>query len=133
MDSSAQTEIEDIGCVIRTRLNCYAIENILLANECLETHGYSPEEFCVKIQQWAELNPEHQTTEELTSLRENFDQRRTTKIKDLRNIILALLGTSKPWEVLVGQLIVNNIAAKSTDANSLHTYLGEKVNDKLFS
>jgi ABC-type branched-subunit amino acid transport system ATPase component len=133
LDSSAQTDIEDIGCVIRTRLNCYAIENILLTNECLETHGYSPENFCAKIQQWAELNPEHQTTAELNSLRETFDQRRTTKIKDLRNIILALLGTSKPWEVLVGQLIVNNIGKQSTTADSLYTYLGEKVNDRLFS
>lgn len=133
LDDSQQADIEDIGCVTRTRLNCYAIENILLTNECLGEHGYSAEEFCSKIKQWAELNPDHQTTEAINSLHDNFNQRRTTKIKDLRNIILALLGTSKPWEVLVGQLIVNNLANKNTDEDSLHTYLGTKVIDSLFS
>lgn len=133
LDDSEQADIDDIGCVTRTRLNCYAIENLLLTNECLEAHGYSQEEFCAKMKQWANLNPDHQTTEALNSLLENFAHRRTIKIKDLRNIILALLGTSKPWEVLVGQLIVNNSKKASDDANSLHTYLGGKVVEKLFS
>lgn len=133
LDDSAQADIEDIGCVTRTRLNCYAIENLLLTNECLNTYGYNTEEFRSKINQWAELNPDHKTTGALNLLRENFNLRRTTKIKDLRNIILALLGTSKPWEVLVGQIVVNNLANNSSDADSLHTYLGEKVIDRLLS
>jgi ABC-type branched-subunit amino acid transport system ATPase component len=131
LDDSSQANIDDIGCVIRTRLNCYAIENLLLSNESLQTHGYSNEEFCSKMKQWEELNPKHQTTEALKTLRENFGQRRTTKIKDLRNIVLALLGTSKPWEVLVGQLIVSNLANTSNDPDSLHSYLGGKVVAKL--
>ncbi len=88
LDDSVQADIDDMGCVIRTRLNCYAIENILLTNECLEAHGCNPEELCMKIDQWIGLNPEHQTTKALISLRNNFEQRRVTKIKDLRNIIL---------------------------------------------
>lgn len=133
LDDSTHSDLDDIGCVTRTRLNCYAIENILLTNECLNMHGYNPEDFCSKIDQWLNLNPEHQTTASLTLLRENFDHRRTTKIKDLRNIILALLGTSKPWEVLVGQIIVNKLDNNSSDVDSLKTYLGEKVIDRLFS
>jgi ABC-type branched-subunit amino acid transport system ATPase component len=133
LDDSIQTEIDDLVYVTRTRLNCYSIENLLLTNECLNTHGYSPEEFCSKMKQWAELNSEHQTTKALNSLCENFEQRRTTKIKELRNIVIALLGTSKPWEVLVSQLIVNNLASTSSDADSLHTYLGRKVIGKLLS
>lgn len=133
LDNSEWADIDDIGHVTRTRLNCYAIENVLLTNECLELHGYSPDEFLRKISQWIELNPEHKTTNSLISLRDDFGSRRTIKIKDLRNLILAILGSSKPWEVLVGQIIVNNIANNNEDHNSLHTYLGNKVIEKLLS
>ncbi|MBW4935930.1 ATP-dependent nuclease [Marinobacter sp. F4206] len=133
LDDSSQSDINDIGFVRRTRLNCYAIENILLTNECLLKHGYNPEDFCLKIGQWVDLNPEHQTTKTLINLRDNFDQRRTRKIKDVRNVILALLGTAKPWEVLVGQLIATELQASGTDENSLRTYLGDKVVETLFS
>lgn len=132
LDDSAQADIDDIGCVRRTRLNCYAIENILLTTECLSLHNYTTETFCEKIGQWIEVNPTHQTTKALIALRDGFDERRTTKIKDLRNIILALLGTSKPWEVLVGQIIVNGLGKEESDPHSMHNYLGRSVLAKLF-
>jgi energy-coupling factor transporter ATP-binding protein EcfA2 len=131
LDDAENPEIEDIGCVARSRLNCYAIENLLLTNECLAQFDEKPKSFQKKLRKWAEENPKHQTTEALLALVENFDERRTQKIKDIRNVITALLGTSKPWEVLVGQLIAQNIDNKSDDANSLHTYLGHSVMDKL--
>ncbi|EKO3957615.1 ATP-dependent endonuclease [Vibrio fluvialis] len=133
LDDSAQAEIDDIGCVTRTRLNCYAIENLILTKESLEIHGFNEDDFVGKMGQWAKINTTHQTTEELKELIDNFDQRRTKKIKNLRNIILALLGTTKPWEVLVGQLIVDKVGSRSTDPHSLNTYLGEKVIGELFS
>lgn len=133
LDDSAQSDIDDVGFVCRVRLNCYAIENIILTNECFSKHGYSPDEFNSKMSQWIELNPEHQTTKALINLRDNFSRRRTTKIKEIRNVILALLGTAKPWEVLVGQLIVSELPNSTTDENSLRTYLGEKVVKNLFS
>lgn len=130
LDNSAQADINDIGCVKRARLNCYAIENLLLTTECLRIHNYTSAEFCQKITQWVELNSTHQTTGALIALRDNFEERRTKKIKDLRNVILALLGTSKPWEVLVGQMIVNNRVVND-DPHSLNTYLGIGVINKL--
>lgn len=133
LDDAEQADIDDIGFVSRTRLNCYAIENLLLTNECLSEHGYTADKFCEKIDQWTQINPEHQTTESLISLKDNFAQRRTIKIKELRNIILALLGTTKPWEVLVGQLIVSKLPTSDNDENSLRTYLGENVVERLFS
>ncbi|MEJ1338683.1 MAG: AAA family ATPase [Candidatus Sedimenticola sp. (ex Thyasira tokunagai)] len=133
LDDAERADINDIGFVNRTRLNCYAIENLLLTNECLSEHGYTADQFCAKIDQWVKMNPEHQTTESLIALKDNFAQRRTTKIKELRNVVLALLGSTKPWEVLVGQLIVNKLPASDADENSLRTYLGEKVIEKLFS
>jgi len=132
LDDAEQPDIEDMGCVSRTRLNCYAIENILLTNECLSQFDFTAEQFREKLVQWVDLNPTHQTAESIGALCENFDARRTVKIKDLRNVLLALLGTEKPWEVLVGQLIVNSIGNESADQNSLHTYLGDSVVNTLF-
>ncbi|MFM1704797.1 ATP-dependent nuclease [Aeromonas salmonicida] len=131
LDDSKQAEIDDIGCVKRTRLNCYAIENFLLTSNCLQLHNFTNDDFCMKVGQWIEINPEHPTTKSLMKLRDNFDNRRTMKIKNLRNIILALLGTSKPWEVLVGQLIADNYTHGIDDPHSVHTYLGENVINKL--
>lgn len=127
LDGSPQADINDIGCVIRSRLNCYAIENILLTNECLTRHKFSTRSFCKELDQWAESHPNHETTKALSELIADFGNRRTIKIKDLRNIILANLGTSMPWEVLVGQLIEENLKNISSGAHSISTYLGEKV------
>lgn len=132
LDEAENPEINDIGCVSRSRLNCYAIENLLLTNECLAQFHLKPKSFRKKLQKWAEENPKHQTTEATLALVENFDARRTLKIKDVRNVITALLGTNKPWEILIGQLVAQNIDKKSDDANSLHTYLGDSVTGKLF-
>lgn len=131
LDNAENPDIEDIGCVARSRLNCYAIENLLLTNECFAQFGENAKSFRTKLNKWAEENPKHQTTEVTLALVDNFDERRTRKIKDVRNVIAALLGTNKPWEVLVGQLIAQNIDNKSEDPNSLHTYLGQSVTDKL--
>lgn len=132
LDDAENPEINDIGCVSRSRLNCYAIENLLLTNECLAQFDLKPKSFRKKLQKWVEENPKHQTTEATLALVDNFDARRTLKIKDVRNVITALLGTNKPWEILVGQLVAQNVNSKSDDANSLHTYLGDSVIDKLF-
>jgi len=61
----------------------------------------------------------------------NFD-RFNANLKDIRNILIAILGVSRPWEVLVGQAI-----AKLTNGHghqgehSLRNYLGEKVSTKI--
>ncbi|EIJ37017.1 AAA family ATPase [Thiothrix nivea] len=133
LDSSATPEINNIGCVIRTRLNCYAIENLLLTKECLTIHGFTESSFIGKANQWIQINQNHQTTPLITFLVNNFSQRRTLKIKDIRNIIIALLGTTKPWEVLVGQLIANNINNRDGDYHSIYTYMGSKVFNELLS
>ena len=58
-----------------------------------------------------------------------FD-RRNHKIKDLRNDLMGLIGSAKPWEVAVGQVLG---VLKRTDATdyeregSIFTYLGRKT------
>lgn len=134
LDDSQQTDMEDIGCVVRIRLNCYAIENLLLTKHCLVGHGFGDEDaFKAELYKWSSNYSSHQFSDEVHQLAENFSQRRTMKIKNIRNIIVALLGSNKPWEVIVGQLIAAGAWANDADANSVQTFLGQKATQHLFS
>jgi ABC-type lipoprotein export system ATPase subunit len=127
LDDSDQTEISDNGLVCRMRFNCRAVENILLSNECLETHNLDEKTFLDKLNKWANNYKEHQYVADVLVLINNFNNRRTVKIKNVRSIIVTLLESNKPWEVIVGQCIAKRGHERSDDPNSLYTYLSEKV------
>jgi ABC-type cobalamin/Fe3+-siderophores transport system ATPase subunit len=128
LDDGALSEIDNAGIVTRIRLNCYAIENLLLTDECLQTHGHTEETFKQLLAKWVADFPQHQASSSVGELLESFERRRTMKIKDVRNIVVALLGSAKPWEVIVGQLIA---ATPVTDIqgseHSISNYLGTKA------
>jgi hypothetical protein len=113
-------------------LNCYAIENLLLSDQVLETHGFNAETFRAALQARMDLIPEHKYTAALKKLVDAFENRRTLNIKDVRNIVVAELGSNKPWEVLVGQSIASNIAAVNASQHSIQNYLGPKAMTNLF-
>lgn len=133
LDDAAQADINDLDYVCRLRLNCYAIENLLLSDQVLETHGFNADSFRAALEARVERIPEHKYTGVLRALVENFENRRTFNIKDVRNIVVAELGSNKPWEVLVGQAIAANVAVVNDNANSIQVYLGQKVITKLFA
>lgn len=132
LDDSGQAEIEDIGIVCRIRLNCYAIENLLLTKECLSHHSFTEDSFKDEIKAWLEKRPENRYASQLNNLIKNFDSRRTLKIKDIRNIIVALL-TDKPWEVVVGKLIAAHCHKIGQEEHSVSNYLGPKALTTIFS
>lgn len=133
LDDTKDEELDDIGCVCRIKLNCYAMENFLLCSQSLGKCGYTPDEFVGKLKKFLEIEPTHRYAGDVKSLVEGFENRRLMKIKNVRNIIVGLLGTSKPWEVLVGQLIAANVSKTDSDPDSLQTYLGQKAIRKLFT
>ncbi len=133
LDSSGQSELEDIGCVSRTRLNCYAIENLLLTDECLNEHRFQPSDFQKHLIEWVKDNPEHPAHATLKAVSERFDERRIINIKDARNVLVALFRDQKPWEVIVGQLLAANIDSSNTSRHSIREYLGPGVMNKLLS
>lgn len=133
LDDSQQTEISDLDHVCRIRLNCYAVENLLLSEQVLEAHGFDADSFRAALQARVERMPDHKYTEELRLLVEEFENRRTLNIKNVRNIIVAELGSNKPWEVLVGQSIAANVAAQNSNAHSIQSYLGMKAVTHLFA
>jgi predicted ATP-dependent endonuclease of OLD family len=128
LDNSEQTHIDDLGFVCRIRLNCYAMENLLLSKQCLETGGFTDiNSFKEALTKWADSYPANEYAHEVRYLINNFDQRRTLKIKNIRNIIVALLSSNKPWEVLVGQIVATNASRADDDTDSVQSYLGEKA------
>lgn len=131
-DDSQSAEMDNLGCVTRARLNCYAMENLLLTNECFIYNNTDEASLKVAMRSWIDSQPEHQSSAALEELLNNFSNRRTRKVKDLRNVLLVFLGSSKPWEVLVGQLLANLDSEQSDDDNSLHTYIGPQALSKIF-
>jgi hypothetical protein len=133
LDAAQQAEINDLDHVCRIRLNCYAIENLLLSYQVLEVHGFDAESFRTALQARVDRMPEHKYTEALQALVVDFGNRRNRNIKDIRNIIVAELGSNKPWEVLLGQLIAANVATANPHEHSIQSYLGPKAVTNLFS
>ena len=133
LDDSTQAEINDLDHVCRIRLNCYAIENLLLTEQVLETHGFNAETFKAALQARVDRLPDHKYTGALKGLVADFANRRVLNIKDVRNIVVAELGSNKPWEVLIGQLIAANVATADPRQHSIQSYLGQKAVTTLFA
>ena len=132
LDDADSPRINDVGIVVRAKLNCYAIENLLVTDECLAEHGFSDVSFLAELRNWVGNYPDHQATAGIAALAENFELRRTTKLKDVRNVLVALLGSQKPWEVLVGQLLAANQTPVGNSPNCLRYYLGNDAIRVLF-
>jgi ABC-type branched-subunit amino acid transport system ATPase component len=133
LDGNDASDIEDLGCVRRLRLSCYAMENLLLTDEVLDFCGLSAEAVKDLLVAWTEKFPSHSYVGDANGLIEDFTNRRVTKIKNLRNVLVALLGTNKPWEVLLGQVLASTDWLQSDAPDSLRTYLGGKTVATIFS
>ncbi|MDN4015504.1 AAA family ATPase [Zwartia panacis] len=132
LDDAQEADINDLDHVRRIRLNCYAVENLLLSDQVLTAHGFSADAFRTALQARVERIPDHKYTGALRALVDDFENRRTRNIKDVRNILVAELGSNKPWEVLLGQLIAAEVATVNLSEHSIQTYLGPKAMTYLF-
>ncbi|RNE93659.1 AAA family ATPase [Marichromatium sp. AB32] len=116
-------QLNDIRSVIRYRLQCYAIENLLLSNQCLSVLGKTWEEFKVTANSWLEENEKHRDNKKIRELIDSPDRLVNTKIKSIRQLICAICGNGKPWEVVVGQAIgsldISNLPDGEFDLPSL--------------
>jgi hypothetical protein len=132
LDDSPTAEIDDLKFVRRARLNCYAIENVLLTDESLYRCGQTAGSILAIMRSWINQQPGHPRTNDVAALVARYNDRRTHNIKGVRNLIVGLLGITKPWEVHVGQLIASDFDRNNVSANSLRAYLGAGVLGKLF-
>jgi len=108
----------------RYRLQCYAIENVLLTDPCLEVMGKTWEGFVVAATKWVEENPEHPDRNLVEELATSNDRLRHKKIKNIRQLVCAISECKKPWEVVVGQAIGALKNEDLVDVNMLIAFLG---------
>ncbi len=127
----SETEPDDEIPVIKFMLKCRNAENLLLTDDVLSNLPIlNWDNLKVRIDKWIEETTEHDYLLEVKKFRDDGYNRQLFNIKNIRNIIMHLTGSSKPWEVAVGQSISKLNWNERTDfnkINTLYSYLGEKL------
>lgn len=124
-----EESLEDSASVIRMRLNCYSSENLMLTDDVLSSVGVSWDEMKAQISAWCTANRSHKYSGDVDKFVADGFDRRNSSIKTIRNILLSLLPTNKPWEVLIGKVLAGLCAdsAKFEVDGSLLFFLGAKT------
>jgi predicted ATPase len=128
--------INDLLPIIRMKLSCRSAENLLLSNEVLDKFGLKWNELKQKIDKWIEKNTEHPHFATMKKFKEEDYDRKNANLKEIRNDLVGIIGSSKPWEVMVGQVIANLSWDKQTDFSkegSIYNFLGRKLVSELCS
>jgi energy-coupling factor transporter ATP-binding protein EcfA2 len=130
-DRDESTEfIEDLQLVKRMRLSCRCAENLLLSDEVLDKLGLKWENLQTKIDAWIEKNSEHPHHSMMTQFKESEYDRKNFDLKEIRIDLMGIIGSSKPWEIPIGQTIADLSWTDETDfskTGSIHNFLGEKT------
>lgn len=117
--------------LMRYRLQCYAIENVLLTDPCLAVMGTTWEGFVAAALKWVGDNQAHLDSAIVEELARSDDRLQHKKIKKIRQLICAVLECRKPWEVVVGQAIGALTQDDLTNRNMLVAFLGEAMVDDI--
>jgi hypothetical protein len=127
-----RSDLTPVGPVVRFRLQCYAIENVLLTDDCLAVVGKSWPQFQEAALQWVAENPTHRDVDLVKKLAAAPDRLRDTKIKAIRQLICSIVGVTKPWEVVVGQALAAIDASREHSIDtSLGAYIGQHASKAL--
>ncbi|MBD3897190.1 AAA family ATPase [Halomonas sp. ML-15] len=120
-------DINDTPPVTRMRLSCRAAENLLLSDESLARLGTDWGTLNLKIGVWLETNVHHSHHPVMSEFREGGFDRKMFNIKKIRNDLMGIIESSKPWEVVVGQTIATTKYVDEPKPNSIQDYLGSKL------
>jgi len=126
--------IDNLLPIIRMKLSCRSAENLLLTDEVLESLGMDWEQVKQKIESWLQSNSEHSHYSAMDGFKNDGYDRKDHDIKEIRNDLMGVIGSSKPWEVAVGQKIAELSWSDSTNFDEdgkILSYLGRKVAENL--
>jgi len=128
-------EIQNNPPLIRFRLACRTAENLVLTDEVLTTLETNWGQLQLAIEKWIQDNGlPHVKFADMVSFRDSGYDRKNHDIKNIRNVLIGLTPSTKPWEVAVGKTIadvVTAVIAKDMTANKLCHFLGQKFSDYL--
>ena len=123
-------EISDLAHVKRMKLSCRASENLLLSDEVLEKLGCSWDCLKAKVNSWLKIHRDHGHYAIMSNFKDEGYDRKNFDLKKIRNDLMGIIGSEKPWEVAVGQAIATMTWNDNTDFNEdgkLLSFLGEKI------
>lgn len=124
----AQGQLDDRPPVIRFRLICRAAENLICTEESLAVAGVSWDQVVEGCKTWIANYGGHAHFTAMKAFEDSGYDRLNANLKDIRNILLAIAGVSKPWEVLVGQAIASACSGQALPGpHSIKNYLGAKL------
>ena len=133
-DSVVDEPLEHRPPLKRYRLQCYAIENALLTDDCLAVLNTTWDDFVAAATKWVQDNPTHPDVALVTELNGSKDRLRHKKIKNIRQLICTMVESKKPWEVVVGQAIGALKKKDLSSSNMLVDFLGaEMVRSVIFA
>ena len=117
--------LPSVGCVSRFRLQCYAVENLVTTDDVLLSLGTDWNGLVDAGKKWCDEHPDHKDQQEMLALLSSSNRGRDTKIKNVRQLIPAILGTLAPWEAVVGKVIGRISNASDLDnVNGIVDYIG---------
>ena len=119
-------EIDDIGPVIRCRLMCRTAENLMVSDDALAEFGTDWDTLRPAIEKWITDNPMHSRHDLAVSFRNCGWDRMNFGLKDLRSVLVGITGSTKPWEVAVGQAIAKLPALQFNGPSCLREFLGQR-------
>ena len=101
----AQEEIDDEGLVFRFRLNCRNAENLIVTDDVLDELDTNWKSLQADLEKWIKDHPEHPQYEDTVKFKESGWNRQEFQLKDLRNVIVSITGSTLSWEIAVGRSI----------------------------
>ncbi|WKD48356.1 ATP-dependent nuclease [Microbulbifer spongiae] len=122
-----EEDINDTPPVVRMRLSCRAAENLLLADESLAKLEIDWETLKSKIEVWISNNDHHSHHQVMATFRDEGYDRKMFNLKKIRNDLMGIIESNKPWEVVVGQAIAITEYIDNPAPNSIQDYLGNKL------
>lgn len=129
-------EIQDLPPITRMRLSCRNAENLILTNEVLNSLNITWDKLKEMIEKWLSVNPQHSHFSVMNGFRNGGYDRKSYNIKEIRNDLMGIIGSSKPWEIVVGQTIAGLMCSSIInfeEDGAILSYLGRKVAENIMN
>lgn len=126
--------IADNPPLLRFKTSCRAVENLIVCDETLTILGTTWELLETDIEKWLNTYTGHSKHNNMQAFKDSGYNRKEFDLKEIRNILVGLTGSSKPWEISVGLTISRLITghnAKDFSNNKLCNFLGNKFSNVL--
>lgn len=123
-------EIDDLLPIVRMRLSCRNSENLLLTDDVFIVLGTTWDQLKKRIETWLNTNAEHPHFSAMKCFKDGGYNKKDSDIKVIRNDLMGIIGSEKPWEVVVGQVIAKLTWDDNTnfqEEGKMLSYLGKKV------